>query len=645
MKNTVLFTIAFLSTSFLFSQNAKFQQIDAYLDAYQTKIPIPGFSIAIVENNKITFSKGYGVQKQGTNNPMSPSTSLGIGSIGRGFTTVGIMQLVEKGKVNLDDPVIKYLPWFKTANKNFSDAITVRMCLSNTSAIPAQFEAVPSLNPDESLAKFVRSMEGYYVKRKPGLAYEYSDEGYSIAGLIISELSGMTYADYVEKNIFEPLKMNKTTTNPSKFEELNVLYGHEMALANCIPANKGTINGNFFPAGSEMKSTANDFANFMMMLLNNGQFEGQQFLQTQSITEVFKANISFQGLGTMLGGNGIDIQCGLGWLEMIIEGRTIYIQVGNTGTTAAIAGMSRERNQGVILLFNGDVNRLNRFVYPTLENTANNVIHMLNDEAPTDFAVTRFDDPYEDEDFVLPKEKWSKYLGKYNPSGRESPFFKDINIEIYEGKTGQIELKTFNETNLKGHYILQFTNESRAALRNISQPREILFKIFPNGSIGGLFMFGTEFKKRDESLEAKFKSFAFNKEGSNLSFSLPKNSKITQDGTQFMAAFPSHKATNLQLNSAAINDQTFEQLHAPIFNHPSITSKGNLLAKNLRGGIWQEQTIFTKEGDKIIQHLAVLYQDPVNKKQVQMVLSNPFGQFNSELQEIVMYFQRTLRFE
>ena len=130
MKNILIFSIVFCCTPLLFGQNAKFQQIDAYLKAYQTKIPIPGFSIAIIEDNKITFSKGYGVEKQGTNVPMSPSSSLGIGSIGRGFTTVGIMQLVEKGKVNLDDPVIKYLPWFKTANKNFSDAITVRMCLS-----------------------------------------------------------------------------------------------------------------------------------------------------------------------------------------------------------------------------------------------------------------------------------------------------------------------------------------------------------------------------------------------------------------------------------------------------------------------------------------------------------------------------------
>jgi len=644
MKNILTVIAITLMATTLFGQKANYQAIDKYLTAYQEKIPIPGFSIAIVEDNKLTFSKGYGVEKQGFSTPMSGNSSLGIGSIGRALTTIGIMQLVEKGQVDLDKRVTTYLPWFTTANKNFSDDITVRMCLSNTTAIPAQFEAIPSLNPDESLAKFVRSMEGYYVKRKPGLAYEFSDEGYSIAGLIISELSGMTYSDYIEKNVCVPLKMNRTTTKPSRFEELNVLYGHEMALKNCIPAEKGTINGNFFPAGSEMKSTVNDMANLMSMLLNEGKFQGQPFLQPSSIAEIFKSNISFQGLGTMLGGNGIDIHCGLGWLKMEIEDRTIFIQVGNTGTTAAIAGLSRDRNQGVMLIFNGDVNRLDRYVYPTLENTVNNVIHLLNGDPPTDFAVTRFGDPFEDEDYVLPKEKWAKYIGTYFPYGKESPFFKDITIDIYEDENGQLALKSYNEKVLKGHYLLQFTNESRAALRNISHPREIQFTIFPNGAIGGLFMFGTSFKKRDAALAGKFKPVKINQGEQSLSFSFPKSAKTDWNGHTFKATFPNKEATNFQLNLNPISAISFENFANQTFANQTISTKGNLLTKNLRGGIWTEQSIFTTNNGEFQQHLLVFYQDPVSKQQLQAVFSSPYGQFTSDMQEVVMYLQRSVSF-
>lgn len=645
MKNIIFFFLIIFIVPAI-GQKTNVQKVDAYLKEYQEKIPIPGFSIAIVEEGKIVFQKGYGVEKEGSKKAMTTHSSLGIGSLGRGFTAVGMMQLVEKGKVDLDAPVIQYLPWFKTANKNFSDQITVRMCLSNTSAVPAQFEAVPSLDPDQSLAKFVRSLEGYYVKRQPGLAYEFSEEGYSIAGLIISELSGMTYSDYVEKNIFQPLKMTHTTTKPSRFQELNVLYGHEMALSNFIPAERGTIDGNFFPSGSEMKSSASDFANFMLMLLQEGQFNGQTFLQTKSVQEIFKSNISFQGLGTMLGGNGIDIQCGLSWLEMNIENRTIYVQVGNTGTTAAIAGLSRENKQGVVLLFNGDVNRLDRFVYPTLENTVNNVIHILNGEKTTDFAITRFDDPFEDEDFVLPKADWSKYMGEYFPFGKESPFFKDMNIHIYEGKNGDIELKAFNNKVLKGHYILQFTSESRAALRNIAQPREIQFKIFPNGSIGGLFMFGTEYKKRDPALAEQFELVKIDQpaHANNLSFLLPKGVTANWGGKEYIATFPKKEGITFRLIPLNLTNNSFEKFVENATQNDKVTIKGNVLTKNLRGGIWSEQTLYTKASTGLQQYLFFTYQDPIMEQEIQGILSHPYGKFNTEIQEILMYFQRSITF-
>ena len=165
---------------------------------------------------------------------------------------------------------------------------------------------------------------------------------------------------------------------------------------------------------------------------------------------------------------------------------------------------------------------------------------------------------YEDEDYILPKEKWEKYLGKYFPYGKESPFFKDMTIDIFEGPSGQLELKAFNEQVLKGHYILQFTNESRAALRNISQPREIQFTIFPNGAIGGMFMFGTSFKKRDATLAAKFKAVKVNKGEKSLSFSFPESGKYTWDGSILNATFPDKKDTDFQLKLNPISAISFE---------------------------------------------------------------------------------------
>ncbi|MEM6319216.1 MAG: serine hydrolase domain-containing protein [Bacteroidota bacterium] len=644
MKKILFFVSTNLFLPFLLlGQSTVFQNIDVYLKDYQEKIPIPGFSIAIVQDGEVVFSKGYGVEKQGTSQAMTTQSSLGIGGLTQAFTAVGILQLVEQGLVDLDAPVVAYLPWFQTANKNFSDQITVRMCLSHTSAIPAQYEAVPSLNPDDALPQFVRSLEGYYVKRKPGLSYETSAEGFSIAGLIISEISEMSYADYVQQKIFEPLQMNRTTTRPQDFDRLGVLYGHEIGLTQFVPAQKEVVDGNFFPSGSAMKSSVSDYANFMRMLLNDGKFAGKTFLQPESISEIFTSNISFQGLGTMLGGNGIDIQCGLGWLEMDIEDRTIYINTGTTGTTAAIAGLSRTNNQGVAVFFNGDVNRLNRFVYPTLENTANNVIHILNNEATTDFAVTRFEDPFDDI-IEIPKEKRQRYLGRYYPTGRENPFFKDRQLEIFEGPDGVMELKATKDGILKGHFKLQFSSESRSVLRSITQPREIQFQILPNGSIGGLFMYGTQFKKRPAELLERFRTVEISSEGFTGNFLFPKSGTFNSNASNFQGSIS--KASPIQITGSmrTLTDNTLDELVANHLAGQNITTRGNQLKKSLKDGIWTEQTVFTQRENQTLQHLFILYKDPVSQREVSFVLEGTFGHFDASVQEAVRYIQQSVVF-
>jgi CubicO group peptidase (beta-lactamase class C family) len=643
MKFNIAFTFLFLCLVIaLNAQNAALQKVDQYLQEYKEKIPIPGFSIVLVEKDKIIFNKGYGVERQGIKHPISPNSSLGIGSIGRGFTAIAVLQLVEKGLLDLDAPITQYLPWFKTANKNLSDEITLRHCLSNTSGIPPFFESVPHLDPNKSLEHFVRSMESQYLQRKPGLSHEFSDEGYSIAGLIISEVSGMSYPAYLQKHVFEPLEMNRSTTDPSLFDKMGVLYGHEMLLDECVEAKKGNIEGNYLPAGSEMRSSTKDLGKYLIALMNQGNFKGKSILSPKSIETLFKSNISFQGLGTMLGGNGIDIQYALGWMGMEIENRKIFIHTGNTGTSAAIIGINPAKDQGVAILFNGDVNQLDRFVYPNLENTANNVIHLMNNEPTTDFAVVRFSDPFDDY-YDLEKEEWKKYMGTYHSFGRTSPFFKNRRLEVFVGESDSLELKVWKESALKGHYHLQFSSRSRAVLRNISQPREIQFKIYPNGTIGGLFLSGTEFKKKDPSLKERF--LLQKNEEKQVSFLFPKGASVNWTAQGVLATFDKKEATDLKMQFNPLNKTfDFEAYVNQHFEGKEVTYRGLVKKIAIKEGIWTEQNIFTKEQNKLQQHLLVVYQNPLSNRQLELQLSNPWGQFDSSLQEILMHLQQSISF-
>ena len=625
----------------LSGQNNNLAKVDRYLQEYYEKIPVPGFSIVLVEGNKMLFSKGYGIEKVGSPQKITPESSLAIGAIGRGFTAVAILQLAEQGKLDLDAPVTTYLPWFKTANPNLSNQVTVRMCLNNTSAIPPMRDYIPEKDPTKSLDQFVRAMEGQYIQRKPGSSHEFCDEGYSIAGLIITEVSGMPYPEYVQKNIFKPLEMYRSTTDPEQFDKLGVLYGHEMLLDSCSPAEKETINTNYLPAGSEMRASANDLGRYLIALINEGKYRGKQILRPGSVQELFRSNTSFQGLGTMLGGNGIDIQYALGWMGMRIEEREIMIHTGNNGTMAAIIAINKEKDQGFAMLFNGDINRLDRYVYPNMENTANNVIHLLNGEATTDFAVMRFEDPF-DEDFDLPREKWDCYTGRYHSFGKQSPGFKDITIDVQEGPNGTLELRASKEKILKGHYQLQFTNESRAVLRNISHPREIQFKIYPNGSVGGLFMYGSEFKKKDPSIVKRFEQIT--NESGSIAFLFPKASDKTWKEDHFSATLPTEADTRLELSLVTASEQSFEKWVQTQIAGRTILQRGTLQQEMIKNAIWKEQSLASSENGEYKHYLFATYQNPVSQKEVRLMVRCPWGGFNSILQELISQFQQSVVF-
>lgn len=642
IKHILFCTFLLFSLNVLFSQNqAILKEVDAYLNNYMDSVPMPGIAVVIVQDDQVIFQKGYGVEKEGGSKKMTPQTVTGVGELTMSMTAMAVLQLAEKGQLNLDDKVTKYLPWFKTANKSFSDQITIRMLLNHTSGIPPQFEAIPSLNDETAVEEFVRSMDSYYINKTPGFSYGASREGYCVAGLIISKVSGKSYADYMEQNIFVPLAMNQTTTNPTKLTQLNALYGHEIGLEECVPAQKSIFQSSYVPAGSEMRSTSADLGNYLIALVNEGRFKGKQVLSAESVEEMFKTQITFNGLGTMLGGNGLSIDYGLGWLKMLIDERLLYVHTGNTGTMSSITGINPATKTAMAVLFNADSDRFDQFVFPSIQNVGNNILHLLANEPTTDFARVRFDDPFDDY-YDLQKADWSKYTGRYVSIGDAHPIYKDYTIDVFVGKSDSLELKGYKEEVLKGHFKLQFSSPSRAVLRSIVQPREIQFKLNPNGAITGVFIFGSEFKKKDATLEESYTSVQA--PNNTLSFLFPKNWTYNWAGNQFKAQSPNNAAVQLKGDMAAIVPVDFDTYCQQQLTNQTIISKGILKKETVKDGIWTEQSFCTKEGELIKQQLLVRYQDPKTQQQLNLILSNPWGEFSADLQEVMMRLQKSVGF-
>ncbi len=219
MKKTILLLAFTLWISLVFSQvtkvdySAQLKIIDYWLNAQRDFDKLPGMSVAIVQDQDIIFKKGYGYADVANKITMKPETIGSICSISKLFTSVGVMQLWEKGKLRLDDSLTALLPEYKI-NQQFSESvpITVRSMLTHSSGITRDIGEgwngpnFSFITTDE-LKKTLLNLQTLY----PSSTYfQYSNLAMSLLGEIIASKSGTPYKKYVEENILKPMNLGNT---------------------------------------------------------------------------------------------------------------------------------------------------------------------------------------------------------------------------------------------------------------------------------------------------------------------------------------------------------------------------------------------------------------------------------------------------
>ena len=209
-------------------QNDNFEEIDAHIEQQMERLNIPGAALAIVEDGEIVHQRGFGRARPGGEAP-SPQTPFIIGSLTKSFTALAVVQLVEDGKVELDAPVQRYLPWFRVADPLASAQITVRHLLNQTSGLPQLSGLRPMTDFDDSpgaTERQARALSTLVLARPVGSAWEYCNMNYNLLGLIIEAASGESYEVYVQNHIFTPLQMTHTYTSPAEAKHNGMAVGH-----------------------------------------------------------------------------------------------------------------------------------------------------------------------------------------------------------------------------------------------------------------------------------------------------------------------------------------------------------------------------------------------------------------------------------
>ena len=244
---------------------------------------VPGLGFVMVKDGEVFFSKGYGYANVEKQVPFDPDqTIVRGGSIVKTITALAVMHLVEQGKLDLDADVNQYLTHFKVPN-TYDQQITARQLLHYTAGLDTRFIGIRVKSMDEipPLGEYLAHHLTDRV-RPPGEIRSYNDFEIALAGLLVEEVSGMSYDQYVQEHVFKPLGMESSSIYLSKEDEGRVALGYRSD-GQPYPLNYYYLND---AAGAGFNTTVSDLARYMIMHLENGSYDGVQLLSEETAKEL-----------------------------------------------------------------------------------------------------------------------------------------------------------------------------------------------------------------------------------------------------------------------------------------------------------------------------------------------------------------------
>ena len=311
----------------------KIASIDSAISVFMARNKVPGVSVAVGTLNEITWEKGYGLTDLENRVPAHPRTVYRLASISKAITAIAVMQLVEKGKIDLDAPVQKYILSFP--QKKYP--ITTRQLLGHLSGVHHY------LGPEENNMHDFKNIEDGFslfmndsLQHEPETKFTYSSYGYNILGVIVEKTSGMNFTEYLQQNIFLPAGMKETFADnpfqiiPNRTRFYDSIDGH---LLNATYINTGYR----IPAGG-LLSTTGDMERFMF------EVERGSLVKKSTLDEMFTPMKTKDGKSTGYG---------YGWIIGLSEKHPDVIWHGGVqpGCTTSMA-MIPAKNISVVVLTN-----------------------------------------------------------------------------------------------------------------------------------------------------------------------------------------------------------------------------------------------------------------------------------------------------
>lgn len=334
-------------------------KIDALVKAEKQAFNVPGIAVGMIKDEQPVYANAYGVKSLDSKEAMTTQSIFHMASVSKPFVATAVVQLVENGKIDLEEKLTYYLPYFVMADERYKD-ITIKQMLNHTSGIP-DVEDYEWDNPqfdDGAAERFSRSQESVQLEFAPGSEYNYSNTAFDILCDVISKVSGMTFETYVKEHIFEPVGMkNSTFFKPDVPENLatkpHVLDDSlQWKVSEVYPYNRRHAGS------STLHSNVDDMLLWAEVNMNKGIING---------TRIYNES-SFELLTTSQAEVSETSSVGLSWfLNHSKDEQVIYHQGGDTGYRTFFAFIP-EKKAAITLMVNSDYFWSNYGSYVILNN-------------------------------------------------------------------------------------------------------------------------------------------------------------------------------------------------------------------------------------------------------------------------------------
>lgn len=262
--------------------------LDAYIAKALQTFDVPGMSVAIVKDGKALLAKGYGIKKLGGNAPVDANTLFAIASNSKAFTGTALAMLAEEGKLKWDEPVVTYLPWFKTSDTYITANLTVRDLLVHQSGIPAYAGDLMLFPPSNySRQEIIRRIRFIPFVNGFRTTYAYDNIFYLVAGEVIHAVSGLEWEDFIKTRIFDKVGMQGSVSRISTFKDQPNISAAHFRLNGVIKEIPGAYDHMMGDAGNPaggILSNANDMAKWLITHLDSGRMINKQALFKPSTT-------------------------------------------------------------------------------------------------------------------------------------------------------------------------------------------------------------------------------------------------------------------------------------------------------------------------------------------------------------------------